>query len=534
MIAPPAFAEPAEESPVTLETIEVPESALEVGEATQTILSAIAEMDSEAADLDAVSQLSDYIEETKAAYDALTTEEQESLSGSMEMLANAEVAVDVQVGALEYAESGDATCLVETEGENSWRYINGMPIEEAQSAVEEEVVQIEEEAVIQEEEPLDEAEMSEPAPDIPQGELMRFVATGEDVTILTANGSEVYDGIDVSHWQGDINWDALKKSGEVDFVIIRCGHGVSNSCNDRKWTRNVAACERLGIPYGVYFYSEATTLEEVDQEAAYTLKMLKGHKPQLPVFYDMEDYRMAGLSKEEIDAQIHRYCKQIMNAGYKTGIYANLNWFRNRIGTSKNDPNYFIWVAQYPKDLSVTTQTSYTGRYNAWQYSSKGSVTGISGNVDMNKWYGKLTAIVPTTFPEGTMFRLYNPNSSEHFYTASVGEANHLYSVGWNYEGVGWRAPTKGDPVYRLYNPNAGDHHYTTSAAERDYLVKVGWNYEGVGWYSASAKRGKPLYRLYNPNAKTGSHHYTLSAGERDHLKKLGWRDEGVGWYGVS
>ena len=131
-----------------------------------------------------------------------------------------------------------------------------------------------------------------------------------------------------------------------------------------------------------------------------------------------------------------------------------------------------------------------------------------------------------------SMYRLYNPNSGEHFYTSNEAEKNNLVKLGWKYEGVAWNAPETSDvPVYRLYNPNAGDHHYTVSEAERDFLVKVGWKYEGIGWYSES-KDGNPVYRLYNPNAKTGTHHYTVNKEEKDFLVKLGWRDEGTGWYG--
>ncbi|HFI0408802.1 TPA: G5 domain-containing protein [Streptococcus suis] len=127
------------------------------------------------------------------------------------------------------------------------------------------------------------------------------------------------------------------------------------------------------------------------------------------------------------------------------------------------------------------------------------------------------------------MYRLYNPNSGEHFYTASIGEKDFLTNVGWKYEGGAWTAPTNGEDVYRLYNPNAGDHHYTTSKAEKDMLVKVGWKYEGVGWKSGGSSK---VYRLYNPNAKgAGAHHYTLSKGEYDFLVKKGWKGEGVGWY---
>ena len=132
------------------------------------------------------------------------------------------------------------------------------------------------------------------------------------------------------------------------------------------------------------------------------------------------------------------------------------------------------------------------------------------------------------------MQRLYNPNSGEHFYTASAVERDHLVSVGWVHEGVGWTAPeTSATPVFRLYNANAGDHHYTASAVERDHLVSVGWRYEGVGWYSDDA-RGAALFRQYNPNAAAGCHNYTTSAVERDHLVSVGWNDEGVAWYGVA
>ena len=138
--------------------------------------------------------------------------------------------------------------------------------------------------------------------------------------------------------------------------------------------------------------------------------------------------------------------------------------------------------------------------------------------------------------PEGIvkMYRMYNPNSGEHFYTARAAERDMLKRLGWNYEGVGWRAPEESDtPVYRLYNPNAGDHHYTTDKKERDMLVKKGWNDEGIGWYSAD-EDGAPVYRQYNPNAKTGTHNYTTNKKENDYLAHIGWKAEGIAWYGFA
>jgi N-acetylmuramoyl-L-alanine amidase len=136
------------------------------------------------------------------------------------------------------------------------------------------------------------------------------------------------------------------------------------------------------------------------------------------------------------------------------------------------------------------------------------------------------------------MFRLYNPNSGEHFYTASDEERSFLMAAGWKYEGVGWVAPSVGDPVFRLYSGT--DHHYTTSEAERDSLVSVGWKYEGVGWYS-DPLHTIALLRQFNPNVNpaaatnnSGSHNYTTSEAERDYLVSVGWLSEGVGWYALE
>ncbi|MDO4621884.1 MAG: hypothetical protein Q4B22_02925 [Eubacteriales bacterium] len=132
------------------------------------------------------------------------------------------------------------------------------------------------------------------------------------------------------------------------------------------------------------------------------------------------------------------------------------------------------------------------------------------------------------------VYRLYNPNNGEHFYTTSTGERNNLAKVGWKYEGIGWTAPkTSKTPVYRVYNPNAGEHHYTTSKGEKSHLVKAGWKDEGIAFYSDDAK-GVAVYRQYNPNAVTGTHNYTTSKGENDALVKAGWNAEGIGWYGMK
>ena len=129
------------------------------------------------------------------------------------------------------------------------------------------------------------------------------------------------------------------------------------------------------------------------------------------------------------------------------------------------------------------------------------------------------------------MYRLYNPWTLEHFYTASAKERKDCIKRGWRDENIGWYAPTAGKDVYRLYNPYTTDHHYTLNAKERDMLVKLGWRYEGVSWKSGG---NVPLYRQFNPFETVGTHNYTTSYAEHASLVKMGWKDEKIAWYGVK
>jgi hypothetical protein len=143
--------------------------------------------------------------------------------------------------------------------------------------------------------------------------------------------------------------------------------------------------------------------------------------------------------------------------------------------------------------------------------------------------------------PEGCVFqyRLYNPNSGEHFYSGSREESLNLVQAGWNFEGAGFISPTAGDAVYRLYNAEHGDHIYTKNVDEVNALIQNGWTFDGGDWAAAfpsdSPENGRPVYRLHNPNAwesgKSGAWHFTMDETERDNLKAIGWEFEGVGWY---
>ncbi|WP_156501507.1 hypothetical protein [Denitrobacterium detoxificans] len=178
---------------------------------------------------------------------------------------------------------------------------------------------------------------------------------------------------------------------------------------------------------------------------------------------------------------------------------------------------------------TLTYNTDYTVAYSNNKEVGTATIT-VTGK-------GNYTGTATGTFKiveSVPMFRLYNPNSGEHFYTQSTNERDNLKKLGWQYEGIGWYAPSSSNtPVYRLYNPNGGDHHYTVSVNERDMLKKAGWKYEGIGWYSDDAM-GVKVLREYNPNATSGSHNFTTSESEHKHLVSLGWRDEGTAWYAVA
>lgn len=131
------------------------------------------------------------------------------------------------------------------------------------------------------------------------------------------------------------------------------------------------------------------------------------------------------------------------------------------------------------------------------------------------------------------MYRLYNPYTQEHLLTSNEAEKNQLVSIGWHFDGVAWKTPSKGNPVYRLYNPFDDWHTYTMSQAEIDMLVPLGWKVDGVICYSAVGNTNTPIYRLFNPYAQINYHLLTASEAESSWLVTLGWVLEGVGWYGI-
>lgn len=191
----------------------------------------------------------------------------------------------------------------------------------------------------------------------------------------------VKKGVDVSEHNKKIDW-ARVKSSDVDFAIIRCGYGQDwKTQDDDYWEYNVSECERLGIPYGVYIYSYADTTTKAKGEADHVLRLLKGHSPSYPVYFDMEENSMLSLSKSALANLAKAFCDKVSAAGYRVGVYSNLNWWTNYLTSSVFDTNSWSrWMAQY------NYKCDYKSSYDMWQCTSTGKVNGISGNVDLNFW----------------------------------------------------------------------------------------------------------------------------------------------------
>ena len=207
--------------------------------------------------------------------------------------------------------------------------------------------------------------------------------------------------IDVSEHQGTINWDAVK--GHIDGAILRCGYGDNiASQDDKQWKRNADECTRLGIPFGVYIYSYATSDAQARSEAEHVLRLVSGYKLSYPIYLDLEQ---AGTETGAIQ-RANIFGDIIENAGHWCGVYANTNWWTNYlVGLER----FVKWVAQY------NSACTYQGTYDIWQYTSGGSVPGISGNVDMNHCYrdypaeitgGDIKPTPPAVAPSGSTLDL--------------------------------------------------------------------------------------------------------------------------------
>ena len=195
-------------------------------------------------------------------------------------------------------------------------------------------------------------------------------------------------GIDVSKWNREIEWEKVKGAG-VDYAIIRCGYRGSETgalIEDPFFKKNIEGAIEQGIAVGVYFFTQATTAVEAVEEASMVLSLCERYELDYPIFIDTEGAggkgRADDLSRSDRTKVCDAFCRTIASAteNYTAGIYASKNWFNTKIDASRFTGRA-IWLAEYKEE------TTYIGTYHMWQYTSKGKIDGISGNVDFNLSY---------------------------------------------------------------------------------------------------------------------------------------------------
>ena len=190
--------------------------------------------------------------------------------------------------------------------------------------------------------------------------------------------------IDVSAYQGKPDWSKVKKAG-VSAAILRI---ANRKGKDESFEHNYAGCETAGIRRGVYRYSYAKSPAEAVREALGVLNILDNRPLELGVWLDLEWSGQRALGKKAITAIAQAFIKTITTAGYKCGIYCNMDWHKNVLDTATLNVPY--WIARYPSDDSgiMRPQLKPNRGECGWQYSSKGKVDGINGHVDLDEWYG--------------------------------------------------------------------------------------------------------------------------------------------------
>lgn len=202
-------------------------------------------------------------------------------------------------------------------------------------------------------------------------------------------------GIDVSKWQGTINWESVKAAG-VEFAMLRAGYGQGNI--DAQFERNASECTRLGIPFGVYWFSYAYTPEMAKREAQFCMDAVRGYKPEYPVAYDFEydsvdnaAEKGVSVTKALASSLVRAFCEEVKAGGYYPMVYANPNYLAAYFDADI-PKEYDIWLAKWPRDPDIAVEPEQAG--GMWQYTSSGTVSGITGRVDLDAAYKDYPAII--------------------------------------------------------------------------------------------------------------------------------------------
>ena len=228
--------------------------------------------------------------------------------------------------------------------------------------------------------------------------------------------TSILKGIDVSYCQNEVDWDTAKASGLVDFAILRAGYGRETSQVDTQFERNYAACKRLGIPCGAYWFSYAMSADEAKREAQVFLQTIKGKSFEYPVYMDLELAKQFALGKAACSAIVDAFLSVLEQSGYYAGLYCSTYYLDNYLSDSIKS-RYTVWCAQY------ASKCTYQNPYGIWQYNVAGneeydiigqkSIPGIIGECDMDYCYTDYPEIIKAAGLNGFAKSAETPTDNE-------------------------------------------------------------------------------------------------------------------------
>ena len=223
-------------------------------------------------------------------------------------------------------------------------------------------------------------------------------STTTEITKGETTMSTQLKGVDLSKHNGTVDFATLSKN--VDYAIIRAGYGKLASQKDVKFEEYYAGCKKYGIPVGTYWYSYATSVSEVKQEAQVFLSVIKGKQFEYPVYFDFEEKSAFNTGATNCQNMVKAFCNEVEKAGYYVGIYMSRSPFNSYMDSEIKNERYTLWLAEYNSKLN------YSGHADMWQYTSTGRIGGVNGNVDMNWCYtdfpSKIKAAGLNGFPKGS------------------------------------------------------------------------------------------------------------------------------------
>jgi len=238
-----------------------------------------------------------------------------------------------------------------------------------------------------------------------------------------------FKGIDVSKWQGEIDWQKVKNE-DIDFAIIREGWGKNSPTQiDKKFKENINEARNAGIKIGVYHYSYADSLEDAINEAQFCLENIENYQLEYPVVFDFEDKEMLKLSNRQRTDICKAFCEEIEKNGYYAMIYTNKNWLDNYLYANELLKAFDLWLAEWGVD-----SPSYS--CGIWQHSSTGKIKGINGNVDLNISYKNYPEIMKNKGLNGFVLET---NNSKNYFEYQVQKGDALWNLARKYLGNGTR-----------------------------------------------------------------------------------------------